>query len=70
MAPEDVLAEAHIIAYYYHWSEREIMSLPSRKRSKYVGLIADQVKRENGKSDDDMPELEDEDFDDYDDYEE
>lgn len=32
-------AEVHLLASRYHWSEREILSLPVSKRRLYVGLI-------------------------------
>lgn len=44
--------EVHIIAYYYHWGEKEILSLPIFKRSKYVDLIDRQIKAENDTGDD------------------
>ena|ERR1700730_9175830 len=31
--------EVHWIAFYYHWSEDAILSLPIRKRKRYVDLI-------------------------------
>jgi hypothetical protein len=33
--------EVHRLALHYHWSEREIMSLPSGKRRRYLKLLAD-----------------------------
>lgn len=67
MAPEDILAETHLLAYYYHWSERDILELPSPKRHTYVEQIAEQIRLENkGSSDgDDYDDFDgDDDFDD------
>lgn len=63
-APEDILAETHLIAYYYHWSERDILALTRKKRHTYVEHIIDQVKRENGGSGDDPGGEDDDDWDD------
>jgi hypothetical protein len=40
--------DIHIIAYFYKWGEEEILRLSSRKRQKYISLIEEQVKAENG----------------------
>lgn len=44
--------EVHIIAYFYHWGEDKILSLPISKRAKYIELIDKQVKAENSTGDD------------------
>jgi hypothetical protein len=31
--------EIHWLAFHYHWSEKEILSLPSSKRKRYVELV-------------------------------
>ena len=31
--------EIHCLAFYYHWSESDILSLPLKRRRKYVELI-------------------------------
>ncbi|MFT6925772.1 MAG: hypothetical protein ACJAZP_001361 [Psychromonas sp.] len=31
--------QIHTLAFYYHWSEKEILSLPKKRRSQYVTLI-------------------------------
>lgn len=35
--------EVHALAFHYHWSEAEILSLPVDRRRLYVGLIADEL---------------------------
>jgi hypothetical protein len=37
--------EVHYLAYHYHWSEREIMSLPRTKRRMYIEILADEIER-------------------------
>jgi hypothetical protein len=32
--------DVHQLAYHYHWSEQEILSLPRSKRQHYLGLLA------------------------------
>jgi hypothetical protein len=34
-----VMEEVHILASAYHWSEREILALPLRRRRKYLRLV-------------------------------
>jgi hypothetical protein len=31
--------EVHLLASHYHWAEREILSMPRRKRQRYVALV-------------------------------
>ncbi len=38
-ARDSILREVHLLAGAYHWSEREILSLPSDRRRHYLGLI-------------------------------
>jgi hypothetical protein len=33
--------EVHLLAWHYHWSENEILSLPSDRRAAYLSLIND-----------------------------
>jgi len=33
--------EVHLLAFHYHWSEREILEMPARKRRLYLDLLAD-----------------------------
>jgi hypothetical protein len=35
----DLESEVHWLALHYHWSENEILSLPVRRRRKYISLI-------------------------------
>lgn len=35
--------EVHFLALHYHWSEREILSLPRRKRRRYVALLRQEL---------------------------
>lgn len=35
----DIESEIHWLALHYHWSENEILSLPVRRRRKYISLI-------------------------------
>ena len=35
--------EIHWLAFYYHWHENEILSLPITRRKRYVELIADEL---------------------------
>jgi hypothetical protein len=35
--------EVHFLALHYHWSEREILSLPRRKRQRYVALLRQEL---------------------------
>lgn len=37
--------EVHYLAYHYHWSEREIMSMPRTKRRMYIQILAEQIER-------------------------
>lgn len=39
--------EVHYLAYHYHWSEHDIMSLPREKRRKYIALLAEELRRVN-----------------------
>jgi hypothetical protein len=34
------MEEVHVLARYYHWSEREILDLASSKRQRYLALVA------------------------------
>ena len=33
--------EVHTLAWHYHWSEREILAMPRRRRARYLELVAD-----------------------------
>lgn len=38
---ERLYREVHTLAWYYHWSEREILAMPLSKRRVYLNLLAD-----------------------------
>ncbi|NVK41905.1 MAG: hypothetical protein HWE39_11735 [Oceanospirillaceae bacterium] len=38
-SPDNLLAEIHLLACTYHWSQREILDLPRRRRHHYLQLI-------------------------------
>jgi hypothetical protein len=40
--PSDLEREVHCLASTYHWSQHEILSLPTRKRRRYIQLIQEQ----------------------------
>lgn len=45
---EDLLRrEVHYLAYHYHWSETEILSLPRYKRRAYIEILASEIERLN-----------------------
>lgn len=39
--------EVHYLAFHYHWSEREIMAMPRKKRRKYIEILAEEIERLN-----------------------
>lgn len=42
-----VMYEAHLIAYYYHWSVDSIMRMSIRERGEWCNLIRGQIEAEN-----------------------
>ena len=42
--------EVHYLAYHYHWSEAEIMTMPRAKRAVYLGVLSGEIERMNGAS--------------------
>jgi hypothetical protein len=38
--------EVHLLAFYYHWSEAEIMGMTARKRHRYLNLLAEALAEE------------------------
>jgi hypothetical protein len=38
--------EVHLLAFYYHWSEAEIMGMTARKRQRYLDLLAEALSEE------------------------
>jgi hypothetical protein len=41
-----LLREVHTLAFYYHWSESEILSLRRDRRRAYLGLLSDELRRD------------------------
>jgi hypothetical protein len=41
-----LLREVHTLAFYYHWSESEILSLGRRRRHAYLGLLSESLRQE------------------------
>jgi hypothetical protein len=39
--------EAHFLAWHYHWSEQEILSLTRKKRRRYIELLQEEIERLN-----------------------
>ena len=35
--------EVHLLAWHYHWAEREILSMPRQKRQRYVALVQEEL---------------------------
>jgi hypothetical protein len=40
--------EVHYLAYHYHWSEQEIMTMPKEKRRHYIEVLAEEIERLHG----------------------
>ncbi|HEX7979880.1 MAG TPA: hypothetical protein VF461_14830 [Gemmatimonadaceae bacterium] len=40
-----LLHEVHTLAWHYHWSERDILQMPRRRRERYLAMVADRVAR-------------------------
>jgi hypothetical protein len=43
--PDIFYREIHYLAYYYHWTEEMILSLPRWKRKKYVEYLLEEISR-------------------------
>lgn len=41
-----LLRETHLLAFYYHWSEAEILAMSRARRRAYLDLLGDELKRE------------------------
>lgn len=41
-----LLKEFHTLAFYYHWSERDILSLERDRRRAYLGLLSESLRRD------------------------
>ena len=37
--------EVHYLAYHYHWSEADILSMPREKRRRYIEVLADELEK-------------------------
>jgi hypothetical protein len=40
-----LMQDVHTLAWHYHWSERDILGMSRRRRSRYLGLVGDAVAR-------------------------
>jgi hypothetical protein len=40
----DWCREVHFLAYHYHWSEQDILAMPTSRRRRYVELLADSLR--------------------------
>jgi hypothetical protein len=36
---DELLAELHVLASHYHWTEAEILAVPPERRTRYLGLV-------------------------------
>jgi hypothetical protein len=43
---DQLLREVHALAFYYHWSERQILSLERRRRRAYLALLDEAVRHD------------------------
>jgi hypothetical protein len=43
---KQMLREVHLLAFYYHWSEPEILSLNRERRRAYLGLLSDELRQD------------------------
>lgn len=43
---DELLHEVHALAFYYHWSESEILNLERGRRRKYLALLHDALRHE------------------------
>lgn len=41
---EQIYREVHVLAFYYHWSESEIMGMTQKKRQRYLELLDEAMK--------------------------
>lgn len=42
-----LMREIHYLAYHYHWSEQDILSMPRERRRAYIDILADEMERLN-----------------------
>jgi hypothetical protein len=43
---DQLLREVHLLAFYYHWSEADILSLRRDRRRAYLGLLSDALRQD------------------------
>jgi hypothetical protein len=43
---DQLLREFHALAFYYHWSENDILSLGRDRRRTYLGLLSEALRQE------------------------
>ena len=43
---EQLMREFHTLAFYYHWSESEILSLRRDRRRAYLGMLSESLRRD------------------------
>jgi hypothetical protein len=43
-----LLKEVHYLAFYYHWSQAEILGLSRALRREYLGLLEEELERQRG----------------------
>ncbi|MGB7539947.1 MAG: hypothetical protein WBM17_15510 [Anaerolineales bacterium] len=46
---ENLYREVHLLAFYYHWSETEIMNMTARKRRRYLYLLEEALSEERNR---------------------
>jgi hypothetical protein len=39
--------EIHYLAFHYHWSEAEIMSMPRARRRRYIDVLSTEIEKLN-----------------------
>ena len=44
--PDELLYEVHALAFHYHWSENEILSLERRRRRTYLALLHEALRHD------------------------
>jgi hypothetical protein len=42
-----LMREIHYLAYHYHWSEAEILSMPRDRRRGYIEILGEELQRVN-----------------------
>jgi len=40
-----LLEEVHYLAFHYHWSEKDILSMTRSKRRRYLAILAEKLER-------------------------